>query len=352
MINPINLGLKIPALAELSPEASAQLVEGINSIIALLEEKGAIPPGAKFDALVNRPGHMQIFISRFRENRDIGENIVVSESGKPVTDDKIKLVCGLSLARVERWLVYACAEKAFADVLKDTAGKFPEEIKNYLVYAWQLPLLDVYKRENVSIYFRELGQGMLLLKTPAAVEAIVTTDIADVRKTREAIGDRFEEMLKEAPRAVKVLAHCESRQFEFYERLLGDKIWKFFGGNQQLVIELLALDAKRVLALGPFFTDLCMETFRVLEEVPTKTLAPLMKSFNAVFGGPGRALLGDGQFANEFLRQVVDDFRGMEVKSDKEIEAVSEAAAMKWNVIKPKLAEWFKNRNKPAGKSD
>lgn len=343
--NPIKLGIKLSKYAELSPEDSAALDKGVGAVISRLQEKGVIPKGATLETFLSNPRLMQMFMVKFRENRDLTQDLVVSKDGKPVEGERALLSCGLSLAQIERRLVFACAEKAFVETVKATAGVFPEEIKAHLAFAWQLPLLEVYKRPNVSVYFRELGQGMFLLKTPAAVEAVVTTELADLRKARETVGERFEEMLKAAPQAVKSLSHCEEKQFSFYEKVAGDRIWRFFGGgNQQLVVELLALDAKRVLALGPNFADLCMETYQLLEEIPTKTLAPFMESISAAFGGSARVLLGDPQFADKFLSNIIGDFRTMKADNEDQVRAVSEAAAMKWNIVKPQIAQWIKSR--------
>ncbi len=343
--NPIKLGIKFPKYVNLGPEEQAVLTRGITAVIARLQEKGVIPGAATLDTLLDNPRLMQLFMAKFRDNRDLTRDLVVDKTGKPVDGENEPLHCGLSLAQVERWLVFACAEKAFAETVKSTGGAFPAEIKAHLAFAWQLPLLEAYKRPDVSIYFRELGEGMLLLKTAAAVEAIVTTDIADLRKAREAVGGRFEEMLKTAPQAVKALSRCGEKQFAFYEKVAGDRIWRFFGGeNQQLVVELLALDAKRVLALGPNFADLCIESYRLLEEIPTPTLVPFMKSMSAAFGGSGRTLLNEPQFAERFLRGVIDDFRTMEAETEKQINAVTEAAVMKWDVVKPQIAQWIKSR--------
>ncbi len=339
-----NLGIKIPPIPEIDPENGRRVNDAIALVLKRLQEKSLIPGGATYADLEENPAHLMAFINRFKENRDQAADLTVDKDGKPVEDDTTRLVCGLTLAQVERAVVLKCAAKVFAKAKTVPDGGIPESIKEYLAFAWQLPLLGIYSRENVSVYFRELGDAMLLLRSPADLEAIASTSLGNIRSAREAAGDRFIEMMKTAPQAIKVVAHCSAKQFAFLARLTGNRIWKFFGDNQQLAVEILAVDAKRVLALGPHFPDLCVETLQVLDAVPTPTLAPFMKSFDTVFGNPGRALLGDERFAKEFLRTVVGDFRGMEAKNDEELETVSNAAALKWNAIKPRLIEWVKTR--------
>ena len=339
-----NLGIQIPPIPELDPENGRRVNDAIAQVLKRLQDKGLIPGGATYADLEEHPGRLMAFIKRFKENRDQAADLAVDKDGKPVKDDTTKLVCGLTLAQVECAMVLKCAAKVFAEAKTVPGGGIPEAIKEYLAFAWQLPLLSIYSRENVSVYFRELGDAMLLLRAPAALEEMVTTSVSDVRNAQEAVGDRFIEMMKTASEAIKVVARCSAKQFAFLARLTGDRIWKFFGDNQQLAVEILAVDAKRVLALGPHFPDLCVETLQVLDEVPTPTLAPFMKSFDTAFGNPGRALLGDERFAKEFLRTVVGDFRGMEAKNDAQLETVSNAAALKWNAIKPRLIEWVKTR--------
>jgi len=340
----IKLGIDIPPCAGLAPEDGRRVNDGIAQVLKRLQEKGLIPATATYADLEANPSHMQTFINRFKENRELAADLAVDKAGTPVEDDTTQMVCGLTLAQVERSIVMKCAGKAFTKAKTTESGAIPKDIQDHLAFAWQLPLLDAYVRPNTALYFREFGEGILLFRSVAAIEAVITTELADLRKAREATGDRFVEMLKAAPNAIKVIAHCSQKQFDFFARLTGDRVWKFFGGNQQLAVELLALDGKRMLALGPNFPDLCVATLQALEEVPTPTLSPFMKSFDDVFGKPGRALLGDERFAQEFLLTVVGDFRGMEAKNKDEEEAVTMAAALKWNAIKPRLVDWVKAR--------
>lgn len=346
--NQINLGINIPPLANINPENGQRVNDGIAQVLKRVQDKGLIPATATYAGLEANPSHMQAFINQFKENRDLAADLVVDQAGNPIKDDTTQMVCGLTLAQVERSIVLKCAEKVFAKAKSVDGSVIPKDIKSSLAFAWQLPLLDAYTRPNTEIYFHELGEGILLLRTVAAVKAVTTTELADIRKAREATGDRFVEMLKAAPTAIKVIAHCSKKQFDFFARLIGPRVWKFFGDTQQLAVELLALDSKRMLALGPNFPDLCVATLHVLEEVPTSTLAPFMKSFDDVFGKPGRALLGDERFAQEFLLTVVGNFRGMEAKNKEEEEAVTMAAALKWNAIKPRLVNWIKARHEGA----
>ncbi len=323
-----------------------RLMEGIRGILKALQGKEAVPEGATLESLLTNPVHLHFVITRYKDNAEAGAGIAVNREGGLVSGDDEKLVCGVTPGEVERMIISECADKVFTKAGKDLSGKTPEEIRTRIGHLWQLPLLEMYAEELTPGHARELDDALFLLKTPEKLHLVASMDLADIRQARKITGDRFMEMMQAEPAAIRGVCRADEKQFRFYTKLTDDRIWKFFGGNPQLVVELLGMPAKRILAYGKYFPDLCIETLEVLEEVPTPTLAPFMRSFDQVFGSPGRALLGDEQFAREFLFHVVGDFGKMEAQNEEEIEAVSQAAVMKWNVLKPKLIDWVKANKK------
>ncbi|MDH5748518.1 MAG: hypothetical protein OEY85_04320 [Rhodospirillales bacterium] len=336
----------LPKLIKPSPDLYRRLTEGARKILTVMQGKGLVPEAATFEDLLAHPAHLHLSFTRFKENPESGTGIAVNEKGELVRDGNEKLVCGVTLGEVERMIICECADRVFTKAGKDLSGETPKEIRSRIGFIWQLPLLEMYAQEMTADHFRELDKAVYFLKTPETLHMVASMDLADIRHARDVTGDRFMEMMRIEPAAIRGVCKADDKQFQFYSKLTDDRIWKFFGGNQQLVVELLGMPAKRVLAYGPHFPDLCIETLEVLEKVPTPTLTPFMRSFDSVFGSPGRALLGDKQFAQEFLFHVVGDFGKMEANNENEIEAVSEAAAMKWNALKPKLIDWVKANKK------
>ena len=338
----------IPELITPDAETIKRINDGLVQVLKRLQDKGLIPAALTAAALIANPSQMYGFIKIFKDNRDIGSGILVDQAGNLVTDNQALLVCGFTVAQLERYLVMACARKAYSDFGGETKGKIPDGLKPYLAFSWQLPLLGTFVEKMNRYQFVELGDGILFLRSPARVKELAGAMAEDIRKVRKLVGDRYDEMMRENPVAIRGIAQCDEQIFNLFVKVSGDRLWSFFGGDQQLVAELTGADKKRLLSLGPHFPDLCVETFRVLEQIPTPMLAPFMRSFASVFGAPGRALLGDEQFAREFLAGVVDDFRELKAEGSEQLEAVSEAAVLKWNVIKPRLIEWVK-ANKKSG---
>ncbi len=333
---------RVPDLISPDADTVKRINDGLAQILARLHEKGLIPAGITGGALVANPGQMYAIMKLVREHPEVGAGILVDQAGNQVSDDRTSLVCGFTLAQLERYLVMACARKAYADFGGETKGEIPEKLKPYLAFRWQLPLLGTFVEKMNSYQFAELGDAILLLRSPGRVGRLAGAMAEDIRKVRKMVGGRFDEMMMENPVAIRGISHCDEKIYEMFVKISGDRLWSFFGGDQQLVVELIGADKKRLFSLGPHFPDLCVETFRALEDIPTPMLAPFMRSFASVFGAPGSALLGDKRFATEFLASVVNDFRELKATGAEELEVVEEAAVLKWNLIKPRLFEWVK----------
>ncbi|MBC8239375.1 MAG: hypothetical protein H8E30_02755, partial [Alphaproteobacteria bacterium] len=312
----------IPELISPDAEALKRINKGLGQVLTRLRDKGVIPGTVTGATLIADPPHLYVFLKVFKENRDAGEGILVDPAGNLVSDDHTPLVCGFSAAQLERFLVIACARKAYADFGGETKGNLPDELKPYLAFGWQLPLLNIFVQKMSRYQFAELGHGILFLKSPSRVKKLAGASATDIRKVRKLVGDRYDEMMRENPVAIRGISNCDERSFDCFVKIAGDRLWSFFGGDQQLVVELLGEEKKRLLSLGPHFPDLCVDTYRALEEIPTPMLAPFMRSFTKVLGSPGRALLGDQKFAMEFLVNMVNDFRELKAASNEELRAV------------------------------
>ncbi len=341
----------VPELFKPSAEDAVRINSGIVEVLKRMQARNLLPAVAKGGDLVTKPPLMHAFITRFKSNRDVGEGILINQNGQLAHDDQAELVCGFTPAQLERFLVITCAKRAYAAFGGETRGKIPAELNPYLAFSWQLGLLDVFVNKMHPSQFKELGDGMLLLRDRSHVEKLAPTPAADIRKVRAMVGERYHEMMAENPVAIRGVAICDEKAFQLFEKVIGERLWSFFGRDQQLVAELRGVDKKRLLSLGPHAPDLCVATFHVLEDVPTLILAPFMRSFAKVFGSPGRALLGDQQFAEDFLANVVTDFRELKADSNEAMDALEDAAVLKWNVIRPSLMEWVK-LNKQTAKAE
>lgn len=333
---------KIPLLIEFDPKAKDLVIGSIRLVLQRLQKKELVRPGLQYADLLSDPHQLKAFISAFKRNRDIAADVAVDAAGRPVTSDDAELVCGPTLAQIERVLVYTFAKRVFD-------GQVPDEIKEYIAFEWQLPLMGLYRRALTPDHFRALGAGVLMLRTSESVRAISEVRAADVKKARLLLGDRFEEMLLAAPLAARGAALCDQKLFRFFERVTGPGIWTFLAGDAQLVVELIGADRRQLEAIGPSVADLCLESLHELERVSRTLLGPLMDAFREVFGVNARAIIGDSDFSRLFLHEVVERFKSLGQKGEEDMTPehrakVTQAVKLKWTALEPRVMAWLGDR--------
>ena len=178
-----------PQTVTLDPEMRKIVLAGVKFLLARLKQNKAIEVEVEYKDILLTPLLMQKYLNLLRDNLEIGKDLFVDEVGKPVVDLETPLICGATLGEIERLLVYTSASKVFITgkkkkVVKEKKKKGfalfgrknesdeedDEEIeegaekladlKPYLIYAWQLPLIDAYNNLQRE-HYRALGDALL-----------------------------------------------------------------------------------------------------------------------------------------------------------------------------------------------
>ncbi len=332
----------IPPLVKLAPETKDVVLGAIKLVLKRLKTAGLVEDGVEYGDLAGQPRHMAAFIARFKNNRRVAKDLALTRAGQPARRDDEELVCGLTLAQIERLLVYTCAKKAMA-----RGARLHEDEKAVIAFDWQLPLLGLYGRMTVE-HFQVLGDDLLVVRSAEGARALATLTPAQIERAREVAGERFGQMLAEAPEAIRGVARCDADVFDLLVRVAGPRLWEFLAGDEQRVVEIGGVSPERVTALGPDVADLCVPSLRQIEHVPTEVLRAFLSAFRAVFGPAAAALLADQEFAFAFLRDAANQARGLAGREGVPEAQVEDALRAAWESVKPRVETWLADRSPPA----
>lgn len=361
----------IPALIDLNDRVKAVVIGSIKLVLGRLKKKGSIEKDTRYEDLLADPQKMFDFITAYKAAPDIAKDIALNKAGKPVQGLDESLVCDMSLAEIERLLVYTCAKRIWRKnaAQKDgettpapdkkhsffglfrrkdkspgaasALGDVPPGIKAYIAFDWQLPLLERYADPQTKNHIESLGEAILALKTPQDLETITDMDPIAIRKAYDITGEQFHDLLDYNPNAIKGLKDINEETYKSMFDLIGHRTWGMFASDPEVLTELLMLRDDQVEALTPVMGDLCVETLNILLDIPEEILGPAVTSFGEVFGEKQPELLGNGDFAGSFMFDVVGSFRGSAQGADLDIGALGQTTALKWNSIKPQALEWL-----------
>ena len=348
----------IPSLVEFEDRTKDIVIGAIKLILKRLRKKGAFPDGIEYADLLRDPDQMLAFITCYKHNREIGQDVTLDAHGDPAPDDTTPLVCGLTLAQIERLLVYTCAKKRGVSMARETSDPADAQgaaevaaawaqrvaaIKEWLVFDWQLPLIDFYLTQMKPGHFRVLDLTVFLVREAEDLEALASVEPSDLRRVRDLVDTRFEEMMAAHPSAARGLVSCDQQSFDMFAEMTTSRLWEFFGGDPQRVVEVLRLEENRRTVIAPFVADIGMATLRQLEQVPNDMLAPIMTGFTKTFGDEGTRFLQEETFARKFLFTIVGDFLGSdrEALADADL-TFDKLSEMKWNGIKSAVETWWR----------
>jgi len=368
--------VELPSAASLAPELRKIVLAGVKFLLARLRQNKLIEQNVQYRDILNSPPLMAKYIDLIRNNPEIGKDLMVDETGKPVSNSETPLVCGASLGQLERMLVYTCSSKIFikpgdrvkkeepkkkkfslfgkkskndSDNKKDakSAGEAKlEEIKPYLVFAWQLNLVEAYEKYLQREHYRVLKEKLLILDSANKVRTIGGVEphhIANVQKLTE---DRFDKILKDNPGAIAGMAMIKSKgKFDFIFKITGDRIWDFFARDTQYVAEIIGADEDRIWAIGPSIADLSYENLQILRRLKLPVLKIFMEVYREVFGKMASKFLIEDEFGPKFLKPIVEEFVELTTgddTTDDQKNAVGDIMALKWDALKNRIAEWYK----------
>lgn len=188
--------------------------------------------GAMFyDSVINSPDMLHGCLLIFRKRRDAFAHLLVDARGRLVNDDFVALRCGRSVHDIIAMIVRTHAKRHLRDALggdpndaSSKSGRLYAALNEYLIHEWQVPLVAHYAPMPLA-RLRELGPGLLDLKTPEAVDAAVAaaggTPIVNGRPVLSLTAPAGTSPPKPPP-AEPILVEVNSREHDFWWETLND----------------------------------------------------------------------------------------------------------------------------------
>jgi sulfur carrier protein ThiS len=331
--------IRVPPVADLGDDIKDVVLGSVKFVIKRLKKSGKIPAATKYRDLLADPAKMEEFIAAYKNDRSATHDLALDAAGKPARDDWTELVCGVTLAQIERLLVFTC----FKRVYKKAGGKkdIPDIVKRAIAFDWQLPFLNLYAEKMPPAHYKLMEDNIFHARTAEEIEKIAQTSAGELTQALE-LTDKYFIAFLNAPEVTRnMLREKGSQEFDRIEILAGNQVFRFFGLDEQVMVEVLGLSDDHLSAFGPLVVSLSLESFRALEDMPVNVLAPFMRAFLDVFGEQAYDLLARDGFAGKFLKNHVVAFRDMDAGDEGEAEQVEKSAKIKWQSIKAAATEWL-----------
>ncbi len=357
----------LPPPADISAEAKKTIIEGLKKVLARFQQAALMDQSLTYQHLINDPNHLEQFITTFTGFRERVDDLVQAKDGSgPVRDDDLTLVCGVSLNQIQQLLVRTCAKKVYdsektVQTVTETVTRTAlfglikkteevevqrlgdpveerklRELTRFLAFGWQLPLLQAYKRLNYP-QIMEMGDDLLSLRTPDHVVAVSKFDGQLLRKVKQASGRDFTEILLQRPQAIGGVAVWNHDMYEFFHSLLGSKAWDFFARDQQFFNVVASVDKPTARVYGDVLCYIATDGLEELQRLNIDKLEVMVQSLTEAFGADMPQILGQPNFAKEFLRKVVDNLLHMGHDKDKLIMSFS----LTFKSMLPAVKEWL-----------
>ena len=344
--------IHLPELIVFEPKARDIVIGSIKLVLRHLSKAGALQFDGEYTDLLKNPEALFEFIQWFRENRDVAHDLAVNSVGKPVADDQTPLICKLTLAQIERLLVYTCAKKrlAYLNAQKDgqaeqrTTADLSDEIKDVMGFSWQLPLLDIYLNVMTPDHFRVLGWRVLVLRSVETLEPIARLDAHALRQAEKTMGSDFDKALQHRPVAIRGAAACPPKAYANIKKAAKKSFWNTLSASPEVVLEIAAMSYARIAAVAPFAEMLCAEACEQFEAVPESVLPVMLESFGSVFEELAPNLLGEPAFAEKFLFKMVGGLRSMKIVNSQQQAASMQAIGYKWQGEQKEILDWWAKR--------
>lgn len=288
--------------------AVRQITETLKGPVAavyreLIPAFGDMDGGEFYDAVLASSDMLHGLILIFQKRRDAFSHLLVDGQGRPVGDDFVRLRCGRSVHDILSMIVRTHAKKHFRATLggdpnnpDSKAGRLYQAMNEYLIHAWQVPLVPHYAGIPVA-KMRELGPMLLELKTVAEVQEVVAQSASRVQVMAPETPSKPANANTHAADLVATRAQLEamvveshSREEDFWWETLNDpQVRQALGNpNETDMRELTAAfcqlgDATRGELLAPL--GLSLYQAAVLLGTCHRTLG--RAAFGQVFGKPG-----------------------------------------------------------------
>lgn len=360
---------RLPASVELDPEVKKRVIGGVKTVLGRLQQAGLMRQ-AEYGAVIGNHALLLEFVDAYKANRGQGAEIALDAHGAPVRDDWTPLSCGVNLAQIEQMLVFTCAKRMFAEAegkpkpasapAADKGGLFrkkPEapvqpqktdgdrkldELKHWIAFAWQLPLIKYYYFLFERGQLAELGRDITLFRTQDQLQMMASFDVVKLRKARKVAGGQFTRALAANPGCVYGLNWWGERRHALFTEAMHDRVWHFYARDEDYFELVDEVDRERVMAYGPLLASLAPEALTALERLAIDRLPLFLSTFLTELGKGSERLLADSGFARQHLDPICRTFAGHELEKEKFIEVV----ALKCKALELTLAGPARGLNK------
>lgn len=355
----------VPQSVELDPQAKKRLLAGIKSVLIRLQEKGKLKAGIDYTDMLGRPQVLQAFIDAFKANRAVAADLLVDAAGKPVSRDDLPLSCGISLEQVGQMLVYTCAKRIFVDSDPDTKPPAPTgklgslfrrkaagpmvksdgerklaELKPYLAFDWQLPLLKYYYFFLDRHQLMELGRDILLLRDPVQLEMVAAFEAPKLKAARRLAQDAFPDVMLGWPGAIEGLARADDMHFALFQEICGPRVWEFYARDIDYVDDVTGIDKTVLRAIGPLLASASFESVDAFSRLPGDRIGQMIEGFRTIFRGNLDDILSDPGFGRQTLLPLVQRFTGLDWDANQFIHVVE----LKCTAMRPMLEQWLERK--------
>lgn len=340
-----------PPPMKVNAETRKILISSVKMVLQAVVKKGDLPEGTDYAAILNSPELMFKFIQAVKANREIISQLAVGKDGKAVEDDESELVCGLTLAQVERMLVYTVAKRVYIHTrmgkirYKKDGDPVPDELAPYLAFDWQLPLLEGFAHDMSPDHFRALGEAVLDVRNPIAPKAFAQVVPGTLRDVLETLEDRFPEVVERYPMAVVGVSRYSRKEVLMMEQIVSTRlVWELFGRDQDALVEVMALDIRTRKAMGVALAWCSREAVNELGQLDPEFLEPLIQAFMNTFGPKTKLMLGNSEFATTLLREATSFYRDSALMDEKQREQAKDSIDLRWAASAQAMEKWLQEQ--------
>lgn len=363
----------LPPPFEITAEMKKAIIDGLKSALKSFQGAGLIGADVAYQQVVHDPETLQGFILTYKANREVLDDIVKDAAGNAVRDDLTPLSCGVTLEQIQQLLVKTCAKFHFeshvatSTVIEEVttksflffkktekierqtndpvAERLARMIVNNVAFAWQLPLLDVYRKHLSHQQLAEIDEALVALPNEAQIVALSAYDPPLLKKAKQTAGPDFAQILAERPQALPGVAAWSREMYDFYRKLLGDKAWAFFAREKSFFNFVAALDKAKARCYGDVLCFIHNANIEEIQRLNIDKTEVLVTSLRSALG-PKMLVpaLSSAEFSKEFLRKLVDSL--LHMKGERE--QLLMATQLTCKAVAPNVAEWLKRQKVPA----
>ncbi len=356
----------LPPPVELSSDTKRAVIDGLKKVIETFQAKGALETAITYQDVIHEPEVLFGFVQTFRAYRELVDGIVVGADKKPVREERVPLVCGITLEQIQQLLVKTCAKHYFeksrgeeetvvetvttkrflfftkTEQVERRAGPTADdrkhrEILRCMAFDWQLPLLQAMRDDLVYQHVAELGDDLIALRSAAGVRAIAALDPAIIKKAKQVAGTDFVNIVHERPGAIAGVAAWSRDLYVFYRSVLGPKAFDFFNRDKHFFNIVAALDKPLARVYGDVLCYIAPENLLEMQRLNIDKAGVLIEAMRASLGEHIRTVLSMPSFSKDILRRLVEGLLHM----NQEKEQMLVATTLTVKAITPQIAEWL-----------